>query len=110
MRRSMWIADRLRAGTWSASQLVDCYLQRIRRHDEKLHAFVEIYEEEAHIAASLLTARQTGRTPGPLHGIPIALKDLLDIEESDARRLSCSGATACRRSLPPSSSGLRPRA
>ncbi len=75
------MADRLRAGTWSASQLLDCYLQRIRRHDEKLHAFVEVYEEDARIAGELADrARQAGQRPGPLHGIPIAFKDLLDIE------------------------------
>lgn len=75
------MADRLRAGTWSASLLLDCYLQRIRRHDEKLHAFVEIYEKDARIAGELADrARQAGQRLGPLHGIPIAFKDLLDIE------------------------------
>ena len=75
------MAERLRAGDWSASQLLDCYLQRIRRHDGKLHAFVETYEKEARIAAELADrARQAGRHLGPLHGIPIAFKDLLDIE------------------------------
>ena len=75
------MADSLRAGTWSASQLVDCYLQRIGRHDEKLHAFAEIYEKEARIAGELADrAIRAGQRLGPSHGIPIAFKDLLDME------------------------------
>ncbi|HKA42590.1 MAG TPA: amidase [Burkholderiales bacterium] len=80
------MADSLRAGTWSASQLVDCYLQRIGCHDEKLHAFAEIYEKEARIAGELADrAIRAGQRLGPLHGIPIAFKDLLDIEGRPTR-------------------------
>src|SRR5262249_22815253 len=74
------LAERLRSGDLSASGLLDCYLQRIRRHDEKLHAFVEVYEKEARIGAELADrALESGRHLGPLHGLPIACKDLLDI-------------------------------
>ena len=44
------LAARLRAGM-SASELLDCYLRRIRRYDAKLHAFVAVYEREARMAA-----------------------------------------------------------
>ena len=75
------LAERLRAGTLSASELLDGYLQRIRRHDEKLHAFVGVYEKEARSAAELADrALKAGQGLGPLHGIPIAYKDLLEIE------------------------------
>ena len=75
------LAERLRSGTLSASALVDCYLQRIRRHDEKLHAFVEVYASDARTAAELADrALQAGQRLGPLHGIPIAYKDLVEIE------------------------------
>jgi aspartyl-tRNA(Asn)/glutamyl-tRNA(Gln) amidotransferase subunit A len=75
------IAERFRAGTLSPSELLDGYLQRIRRHDEKLHAFVVVYEKEARIAAELADrALKAGQALGPLHGIPIAYKDLLEIE------------------------------
>ena len=74
------LAARLRAGM-SASELLDCYLQRIRRYDAKLHAFVAVYEREARTAAeSADRALQSGLRVGPLHGIPIALKDLIEIE------------------------------
>ncbi|MPZ46089.1 MAG: amidase [Betaproteobacteria bacterium] len=75
------LAERLRAGTSSAAALLDCYLQRIHRYDAKLHAFVSVYEDEARMAAeSADRALQAGRNLGPLHGIPIALKDLVEIE------------------------------
>src|ERR1035437_2688609 len=74
------VAERLRTGALSASTLVDCYLQRIRRHNDKLHAFVEVYESEARAAAEVADrAFKAGRLRGPLHGIPIAFKDLVDI-------------------------------
>ena len=75
------VAERLRTGALSASALVDCYLQRIRRHDDKLHAFAEFYESEARAAAEVADrAFKAGRPRGPLHGIPVAFKDLVDIE------------------------------
>jgi aspartyl-tRNA(Asn)/glutamyl-tRNA(Gln) amidotransferase subunit A len=75
------LAERLRAGTLSATALLDCYLQRIRRHDAKLHAFVSVYEQQARAAAEAADrVARTGQPLGPLHGIPIALKDLVEIE------------------------------
>jgi len=75
------LAERIRTGVLKPSDLLDLYLQRIRRHDRTLHAFVSVYEEDARIAAELADrAVQAGQRLGPLHGIPIALKDLLDME------------------------------
>lgn len=100
------LADRLRTGGVSASALLDLYLQRIRHHDTKLHAFVAVYESDARIAAEAADrALRAGQRLGPLHGIPIALKDLLDIEGRVTTagslywrdRLSPVTATAARR-------------
>jgi aspartyl-tRNA(Asn)/glutamyl-tRNA(Gln) amidotransferase subunit A len=75
------LADRLRTGAVSANALLDLYLQRIRNHDAKLHAFVAVYESDARIAAEAADrSLRAGQRLGPLHGIPIALKDLLEIE------------------------------
>jgi aspartyl-tRNA(Asn)/glutamyl-tRNA(Gln) amidotransferase subunit A len=75
------LAERIRTGALTPSALLDLYLARIHRHDRKLHAFVALYEKDARIAAELADrAIQAGQRLGPLHGIPIALKDLLDIE------------------------------
>ncbi|MGH6927593.1 MAG: amidase family protein, partial [Dongiaceae bacterium] len=75
------LAERIRTGALTPGALLDLYLARIDRHDRKLHAFVAVYEKDARIAADLADrAIRAGQWLGPLHGIPIALKDLLDIE------------------------------
>jgi aspartyl-tRNA(Asn)/glutamyl-tRNA(Gln) amidotransferase subunit A len=74
------LATRLKAGELTAAKLVDCYLQRIQRYDDKYHAFVEVYADEAcKAAAAADRALKAGNASGPLHGIPIALKDLIDV-------------------------------
>ena len=75
------LAEQLQAGALSSGALVDCYLKRIHRHDKKLHAYVAVYEDEARTAAEAADRmRAAGQLCSPLHGIPIALKDLIDIE------------------------------
>jgi len=100
------LADDLRAGRLTSGELVDGCLQRIRQHDGQLHAFVTVYEDEAREAAALADrARAAGRSAGPLRGIPIALKDLLEIEGKVAtagsqhwrERVSTVTATVVRR-------------
>jgi aspartyl-tRNA(Asn)/glutamyl-tRNA(Gln) amidotransferase subunit A len=61
--------------------LVEALLERIAAHDEKLHAFVAVYADDARLAAEAADrAIRAGHAVGPLHGIPIALKDLIDLE------------------------------
>ena len=65
----------------SPVEIVHAALKRIEAADGKLHAFVEAYDKEARLAAEAADrAIRSGHTIGPLHGIPIALKDLLEIE------------------------------
>jgi aspartyl-tRNA(Asn)/glutamyl-tRNA(Gln) amidotransferase subunit A len=65
----------------SPVDLVEALLTRIATHDPKLHAFVEVYAEEARLAAEAADkAIRSGHALGPLHGIPIAIKDIIDIE------------------------------
>ena len=69
------------AGRLSPVDIVDAALRRIAAADGKLHAFVEVYEREARLAAEAADkAVRSGHRIGPLHGIPIALKDLIEIE------------------------------
>lgn len=58
-------------------QAVEYYLERIRRH-EHLNAFIEVYANEAlQRAAALDKKRKDGHPIGRLHGLVIALKDVL---------------------------------
>jgi aspartyl-tRNA(Asn)/glutamyl-tRNA(Gln) amidotransferase subunit A len=83
---SVWagVADLSRAfgaRTLSPVDAVDALLERIRRHDGRLHAFIAVYAEEARLAAEGADrAIRSGHRIGPLHGVPIALKDLVDLE------------------------------
>jgi amidase len=62
-------------GVLSAAELTRYYLARIRRYDGRLHSVVELNPEALELAAALDTERRAGRVRGPLHGIPLLLKD-----------------------------------
>jgi aspartyl-tRNA(Asn)/glutamyl-tRNA(Gln) amidotransferase subunit A len=80
------LSQRLRDGTLTATALLDVYLERIHRYGEKLHAFVDVHERQARAAAERADAmRAQGKAVGPLHGVPIAYKDLLHIEGAVTR-------------------------
>ena len=69
----------IRSGTLSPLELVEAYLERIGRFDARLNAFVTVTGERAAARARALeTELARGRWRGPLHGIPIALKDNID--------------------------------
>jgi aspartyl-tRNA(Asn)/glutamyl-tRNA(Gln) amidotransferase subunit A len=56
-------------------------LGRIERLEPKLHAYVEVYGANARLAAEAAhKAIRSGHAVGPLHGVPIALKDLIELE------------------------------
>src|SRR5246127_382575 len=75
------ISAEIGAGRLSPVDVVDAALNRIEAADGKLHAFVEVYDKEARLAAEAADkAIRSGHRVGPLHGIPIALKDLIEIE------------------------------
>lgn len=60
-------------------QLVEAILERINVYNPKLNAFITVLRESALAQARALTAeQQAGKLRGPLHGIPIALKDNVD--------------------------------
>jgi aspartyl-tRNA(Asn)/glutamyl-tRNA(Gln) amidotransferase subunit A len=74
------LASGLSARRFSSREVVDGLLARIAKANGKLHAFTEIYEKEARALADAAdAARAAGFPLGPLHGLPIAYKDLCDI-------------------------------
>ena len=71
----------IRARRLSPVDLVEAYLARIQAREPKLQAFVEVYADDARLAAQAADkAIRSGHMVGPMHGIPIALKDLIEIE------------------------------
>ncbi|HET8744285.1 MAG TPA: amidase family protein, partial [Ramlibacter sp.] len=65
----------------SPVDLVEACLERIEALEPRLHAYTEVFAQEARLAAEAAdTAIRAGHAVGPLHGIPIALKDLVEIE------------------------------
>ena len=70
---------RLRAGTVSSTDLVNACLARIDVYNPKVNAFITVTRDQALAQAKALDAEQrAGKLRGPLHGIPIALKDNID--------------------------------
>lgn len=63
----------------SSRELVDLYLERISRLDAQLNAFSEVFGEEARASAAEADERLAGGEPAPLLGVPIAVKDELDM-------------------------------
>ncbi|HXT17344.1 MAG TPA: amidase family protein [Gemmatimonadaceae bacterium] len=59
----------------TSHELVRQYLERIGMYEDKLHAAITVNPRAFAIADSLDRLRAQGRILGPLHGIPVALKD-----------------------------------
>jgi aspartyl-tRNA(Asn)/glutamyl-tRNA(Gln) amidotransferase subunit A len=69
------LAPRLRDGSLSAIALTEAYLDRLRRIEPRLQSFACVADDalvQARAAAAEISA---GRWRGPLHGIPIGIKD-----------------------------------
>lgn len=67
------------SGKLTSIALVDSVLQRIRQLDGELHAFVHLDTEFAmEQAAQADRLRESGSSLGPLHGVPVAIKDVID--------------------------------
>ncbi|WP_436343862.1 amidase [Natronorubrum sp. FCH18a] len=95
------LATRIRNGDVTATRAVDAHLERIERLGDEINAFVTVCADEARAAAEeadrVLEAseaqstsdsrtgsdatRETSEDVGPLHGVPLALKDLGALKE-----------------------------
>jgi aspartyl-tRNA(Asn)/glutamyl-tRNA(Gln) amidotransferase subunit A len=70
-----------RDGSLSPVDIVRQSLERIAKLDPTLNSFITVLEAES-LAQAETAARElkSGRDRGPLHGVPIAIKDLVDME------------------------------
>jgi aspartyl-tRNA(Asn)/glutamyl-tRNA(Gln) amidotransferase subunit A len=72
------IAAAVRAGELSAREVVEAHLSAIEARDVEIHAFNLVLADEARAAADAVDATvAAGGDPGPLAGVPLALKDNL---------------------------------
>ena len=83
----------------SAQELLDIYLRRIQLIDKglDLNAIIQLNPDARHIAAQLDQERRQHGPRGPLHGIPILLKDNIDTgdrQRTTAGSLALAGAPA----------------
>src|SRR5258708_25631608 len=72
-------AQRIRTGSVTSTQLTHACLERIRVYNPKVSAYITVLTDSALAKAAQLDAEaKAGKFRGPLHGIPIALKDNID--------------------------------
>ena len=72
---------------------VEAMLGRIERLEPRLQAFTEVFAEDARLAAEGADRSiRAGHAVGPLHGVPVVLKDLIDMEG----RITMGGSAAHR--------------
>ncbi len=70
--------EKLHKGEASSQQITEAFLDRIKSVEERVHSFVSVTAEEAQRAAAEVDARrERGEEPGPIGGVPMAVKDVL---------------------------------
>lgn len=73
-------ADLIRRGDLTPSDLLEQCLARIDRYEERVKAWVVVDRAGAREQAERLTAElKAGTNRGPLHGIPVGVKDIIDV-------------------------------
>jgi len=91
-----WMAS----GRMTSRSITQLYLNRIAALDRKgpaLHHVIELNPDALAIAASLDKERRAGHVRGPLHGIPVLVKDNLDTAD---RMTTTAGSLALAGSIP----------
>jgi len=74
-------ARKLRARELTAREITNICLQRIGEFQPSLNAFIRVMADEARRDAEAADRElASGRDRGPLHGVPIALKDIIDVK------------------------------
>lgn len=74
------LVRRTTSGEATSAEILEACLERIEQRDPGLNAFSVVLAEEARVeAASRDAALAAGETPGPLHGVPIGIKEEIDV-------------------------------
>jgi amidase len=75
------LQQKMKSGELTSRSVTESYLQRIDQIDKKgpaLHAVIELNTDALSIADNMDQERKTGKIRGPLHGIPVLVKDNID--------------------------------
>lgn len=89
------LAGLIRRNEISPAELLDSVLARIEGVEGLVHAFVTLDTREARSAAAALTREAiAGYFRGPFHGVPIAVKDIIDVQGIPTQRGSSAFADA----------------
>ena len=86
-------------GRYTARTITELYLRRIKEIDSagpQLRAVIETNPDALTIADSLDRERASGRIRGPLHGVPVLLKDVVDTAD---RMRTTAGSEALAKSF-----------
>jgi amidase len=92
---------RLQSGELSSLLLIEMYEERIAQLDQQgplLNSVIELNPDAATTAKALDDERQAGKLRGPLHGIPILIKDNIDTAD---KMTTTSGSLALEGSIAP---------
>ncbi|MEP6719047.1 MAG: amidase [bacterium] len=96
------LQEGMKSGKWTAQSLARKYIERINDIDRggpKINSVIELNPEALAIAETLDQERKQGRLRGPLHGIPILIKDNIDTADrmmTTAGSLALEGSHATR--------------
>lgn len=98
------LQDGMTSGRWTAKRITELYLARIEALDRQgptLRAVIETNPDAVAIAEALDDERRQGTVRGPLHGIPILLKDNIATHDQTT---TTAGSLALEGSIPPEDS------
>ncbi|RQG95458.1 amidase [Natrarchaeobius chitinivorans] len=74
------LAEKIKTGELSSVDVVDAHLNRIYERNDTVNSFLTVMEDEARTAAREADrAVRDGKHLGPLHGVPVGIKDLYDV-------------------------------
>ena len=95
------VHEGMRSGAYTCRSITEMYLERIEalnRRGPRLFAVLETNPDALEVAEELDRELAASGPRGPLHGIPILLKDNIDTAD---RMTTTAGSTALRGSIPP---------
>ncbi|MEA2235694.1 MAG: amidase [Thermoanaerobaculia bacterium] len=75
------LQDAMKSGRWSARSIAEGYLSRIAaidKHGPAINSIIELNPDALAIADAMDAERKAGHVRGPLHGVPVVIKDNID--------------------------------